>query len=123
MKVETVQTTTLYLTLAAGELALVRESAWLEFPCLSHDLVLHPSPDLSPIHLPSGESGEAASGINTSQFLARIQLRADYLSSLDLRAVNDDALELRVSPQEVPNLNRNLVGPVVPLDDLPSFGL
>ena len=115
MKVESVRTTTLYLSMTADEVELIQANSWSEIPSMPHDLVLYTALHPCPNSTVDGAPAEVIPCTGRPEVLARIQLRAECLSHLNLKGAGSGRLELHVPYEEIPTVNRNLVGPIVPL--------
>ena len=114
---ETVRTTTLYINLAASELGTIQASSWLEIPPLEHGLILYAAPGAGQVPSAGDVPCDLGWQSGSLRVQARIQLRSDYLTAMELSTAGDYALEICVPPEGIADLNRNLVGPVVPLQE------
>lgn len=112
MKLEAIETTTLYISVPAGQLGAVREHDWREIPDPGDEVVLRSAPDLFCTGGPSirGEF-EGMPGAGIVHVVLRLQVRVDFIARIALRPAGE-WIEARLSPSQIQELNHNLVGPL-----------
>ena len=107
------RTTTLYRPVGENELRLIRESGFREFPPRLPEQPIF-DPVLNEEYATQiARDWNAKLGAGRRGYVTRFQVRAEFLARYERRTVGGSIhQELWVPAEELPEFNRNIVGPI-----------